>query len=175
MSPCTEHAAEIADVALGAAPGPALRRHLDECAPCAQGLARQRALARRLDAAVDLLVRAEPPPELAGRIVTRVRLTDSARPGFRKARPAIRIARPTTLIWATLAAVVLAAFFLVRSVLPPTSNSTANAAAIVHWHSPTSSLLESRISVRMQPHSLHVTPTQPHSHATHLIGATHVS
>jgi anti-sigma factor RsiW len=175
MSPCTQHAAEIADVALGATPGPALSLHLDECPACTRELARQRALARRIAAAVNALVRAEPPSDLAARIVTRLRVNDSASSAFRKPRPAIRNARPTILVGATLAAAVLAAFFLLRSVLPPNSNSNTNAAAIVHWHSPTSSLLESRISVRMQPHSLRVTPAKPHSHATNDIGATHVS
>jgi anti-sigma factor RsiW len=131
MNHCSEFREHLEDVALGVAPAPSLSRHLAECAACAAELERQRALVQRLDAAVNAIVRAQPPPQLHAGVAARI----TAAPVSRRRAMGLRIAA----FAAIAAALILGIGFrtLERPPAPPSELS-----ALTAWHSPTASLLD---------------------------------
>jgi anti-sigma factor RsiW len=134
MSDCAQFREQREDVALGAVPAPAFASHLAGCPACAQDVDRQRALARRLDTAIQALVRAEPPAELFTGVAARL---EAARPprGWnpRRLRPAA---------FAAVAVCALVAGLGWHALERPPVSSDPGLAALSAWRSPTASLLE---------------------------------
>ena len=141
MNACSAFGEELSDVALGSAPSEALSAHLAQCSACTALLARQRALAARMDAAVHALVSTQP-ERLPENIVARIRF---ARPQSQHQN------RP----WAGIAACAaiaasLALIFGLRG-WEPHAPTGANVVGITQWHSPTAALLEPQGSILHSP------------------------
>jgi anti-sigma factor RsiW len=142
MKTCIVLASAIDDAALGATSSDALMEHLANCAACAARLERRRALARRIDHAVESYVRVELPPGLPDRIGARV--TGRRPPRWRG-------------VWLGVPALVaLRAGLMIFVSLHGTRTTTrpADIAALAAWRSPTASLLVSRSNVLDQPFTL---------------------
>lgn len=133
---------ELAEVALGNAASDALSIHVRECAACVAELERQRALAQRMDLAVNVLVRSEPPPRLLESIAARARSEQRPQPWIGTWR---RVA-----VVAALATAVIGLMFGLRERQPPAA-SGADVAALIAWRSPTDAFLERRGSVLEAP------------------------
>jgi anti-sigma factor RsiW len=72
MTSCSNWADAIADCALGTEPGPALAEHLAVCPQCASALRESRAMAARIDEALDRRAGVEPPLYGPERVMARV-------------------------------------------------------------------------------------------------------
>jgi anti-sigma factor RsiW len=144
MKTCIALASAIDDAALGATPSDALIAHVATCSACASRLERRRALAQRIDGAVQAYVRAELPPGLGGR--------NGARPS------AQRPSRWRTVWLGVPAGVALAAALFVfvasHGGTRITTARPADIAALAAWRSPTASLLVSRSNVLDTPFTL---------------------
>jgi anti-sigma factor RsiW len=132
---------ELAEVALGAAPSEALSLHLSECRACAAELERQRALARRMEVAVNALARSQVPSRLFESITARARSTQRSQPWSGAWRGAA--------LGAALAASAIGLIFALRAPQSPVKPDAASALAA--WRSPTGALLEPRGSVLASP------------------------
>lgn len=138
MNDCGAMNAELAEVALGNAASKEFDTHLRECPACTAELERRRALARRMDAAVNVLVRAEPPSRLLESINLRARSTRRRQQWI---GPWQRVA-----LGAVLVAGVIGLMFGLRGLQPPVARG-ADVAALTAWRSPTRMLLQRRGSV----------------------------
>lgn len=133
---------ELGDVALGRPASDALAIHLRECGDCVAQLERQRALAHRMDVALNALVRSEPSPALIASITARVRRSVRPRPWF--------AAWPRAAIGAAFAVAVCGVLFGLRTMQSP-APAVSGAAALTAWRSPTSALLKPHGSVLEAP------------------------
>jgi len=124
---------ELADIAVGGTASQAASDHLRECAVCVAELERYRVLARRMDAAVNALVRSQPPSRLLQRVTARAGSAERPQPS--------RGAWPGVAVGAALAASVIALMFGLRAPQPPMTPD-ADAGALAAWRSPTSALLK---------------------------------
>jgi len=139
MNDCPRFGEELSDVALGRAPSDALCEHLAQCSACTAQLERRCALAARMDAAVQALVRAQP----SGR-------SEDIAARARVAQPQAQNRQWPVLVAGAAIAASLALIFGLR-MLPPHSPSTANIVGLMQWHSPTASLLEPQGSILHAP------------------------
>ncbi len=141
MNDCSNLRDRLEDVALGEPVPPELSRHLAECETCAAELARQRLLAKRIDDAVNAVVRADPPPQLPADVATRLRPARGpvSRDAFRQWSAALAVA-------AIFAGIVTAGFRAFER--PPVAH--ADLSALSSWRSPTASLLEP-LNIAPQP------------------------
>lgn len=156
---------ELDEVALGKPASDEFSAHLRACRDCAGQLERRRALAQRMDAAVNALVRCEPSPALLASITARVRRTEPARPWFE--------AWPRAAIGAAVAVAVFGVLFGLRTMQSPPPAASA-AAALTAWRSPTSALLKPHGSVLDAPlHDLWFDPEPRHTRLQRTSGETH--
>jgi anti-sigma factor RsiW len=141
VKPCADFARAIDDAALGEPPSRAFAQHLTTCPACAEQLERRRVLAQRIDGALGAFVRAEPPPELAQRVVASASLE---RPRRRSAAwPGFRASFAVALVIGFVAGVALGVW--------RTTHHRADVRTITAWRSPTASLLLSRTSIYATP------------------------
>ena len=139
---CADLRDELAGVALGESPSDDVRIHLRDCSACTEELARQRALVQRMDAAVNVSVREQPPAQLLASTLAAVRSSEQP--------------RPWTLLWpraamgAALAVLVLCAVFGLRTLRSPATLGS-DATQLTAWRSPTGMLLLPRGNVLDTP------------------------
>jgi anti-sigma factor RsiW len=152
VNDCSNLREQLEDYALGGAVTPELSRHLAECEPCVGEFERQQSLVRRIDAAVDTLVRAEQPLQRPIDIASTRRTAKRA-----PASPSALRRWPAALGVAAMFALIVSLGY--RSFeRAPTAHSELT--ALTSWRSPTDSLLE------LQTIAPHPQPTP---------GATHES
>jgi anti-sigma factor RsiW len=142
MNHCEAMSDELIEVALGRPASEALRTHLEECSACAAELERQRALAGRMDAAVNALVRSQPPSRLLASIAARARNTPQTQRWNR--------ALPRAAVVAALVASIAGLIFGFRA-MHPAATPASSTAALAAWRSPTAVLLKPRGSVLHAP------------------------
>jgi len=130
---CLELREQLEDLALGGTATAELSGHLDDCPACAAELERQRALMRRLDDAIDAIVRVEPPPQLLAGVAARLRPA-------RRASPSSAVRRRITA-WALVAACALLLAIGLRTLERPHA-PRSELSALTEWRSPTASLLQ---------------------------------
>jgi len=133
---------ELADIAIGGTASQGASDHLSECAACAAELERYRALARRMDAAVNALVRSQPSSRLLQRVAAWAESTERPQPPRR--------AWTGVAAGAALAASLIALMFGLRASRPPMTPG-ADSAALAAWRSPTSALLKPHGTVLEAP------------------------
>lgn len=127
MTACPEWKDALLDAALGLPVSAPLAAHLAACAACRGDLEALRARAVRLDADVRNLVRSDPPPSLAPRVLS--------------ALPPRHSRRKILLAWAAAALVALGGALAVRRHRAEETRLAAAARAVGVWTSPTRSLL----------------------------------
>jgi anti-sigma factor RsiW len=118
---CSDWTDAIADCALGTEPGPALAEHLAVCQQCASALRESRAMAARIDQALDRRAAVEPPLYGPERVMARV---------------AGQAVRRLWWSWAAVGCVVVLVA-IVMWIGRPTPKVTA----LSTWRSPTQALL----------------------------------
>jgi len=126
MTSCPEWADAVAECALGTEPGPALAEHLRVCPQCENALRESRAMAARIDEALDRRAAVEPPLYGPERVMARVIVRTDTRRWWKWAA-----------VGSAVAAMLLAIVMWVRR---PTRE--ADVTALSTWRSPTQALLQ---------------------------------
>jgi anti-sigma factor RsiW len=145
MNDCTAFSDELVDVAFGIAPSHALTQHMDSCPACSANFESRRALAQRIDMALQARIQLDPPPYLAERIVAHARRAQPRR--WSGIRFGVRIAATLAVIF------VLVMFGIYRSA---STHRELDTGALMAWRSPTASLLTQNLDIVRTPLDIHL-------------------
>jgi hypothetical protein len=164
MTSCSIYRDQLADAALGERISDQLTMHLRDCHGCRVELELQRAIAQRMDAVVNQLVREQPPWQLLPSTLASVRRVKRPLPWTRAWPAAIGTALAASIIGVTIG---------VREIHPAATLGT-DAARLAAWHSPTGALLQPRDSVLQTPlRDVWFDPKPKTLHSQHTPGGTY--